>query len=159
MKKSEKPIIIYCDGACKGNQNSENLGAWAYTLEWSGYKKEKYGVSENTTNNVMELYSCLMALKAIVNPTGLSVQVFSDSQYLVKGITEWSKNWIKNDWKNSQNKVVENISLWKELLKEIERFELIEFFQVKGHSKDKLNEYVDKLCSKAIKEYRDVGNQ
>jgi len=152
MKSKQKPVLIYCDGCCKGNQNEENVGAWAYHIEYFGYIVEDSGIAENTTNNVMELLSCLKALQRINNPKGFSFTVYSDSQYLVKGINEWSKNWIKNNWINAQKKKVENKNLWMELLREIKRFENIEFIQVKGHSNNAGNDRVDDLCNIAVKE-------
>jgi len=151
MKPS--PVKIYTDGCCKGNQNDENIGAWAYYIDYLGLTKQDAGIALNTTNNQMEILAVIKGLQRINNPKGFIFEIYSDSQYVVKGISEWSKKWIANNWKNSLNKQVENKNLWIELLNEIKRFDNIQFIQVKGHSNNVGNNRADQLCNQAIAEY------
>jgi ribonuclease HI len=142
-------IYLYCDGGCRGNSEKVNIGGWGVLLEYRDYKKELCGGDKNTTNNKMELTSAIEGLKAIKNRK-LPVEVIMDSQYVVKGITEWIYNWIKNNWKSSQKKPVENKELWIELFNLKKQFANIKFLYVRGHSGHYGNERADQLANIAM---------
>lgn len=141
-------ITIYTDGACRGNQKAENIGAWAYRLECfeEGRSKEDCGTELNTTNNKMELLAVINALKALKEPAKLhQIEVYSDSQYVVSGITEWCSGWMNKGWHN-----VKNADLWQEFIGLAKQFPKIKFIKVSGHSGDINNERVDALCNIAM---------
>ncbi len=135
-------VIIHTDGACKGNPG---LGAWAATLEYKGNTKEISGVVENTTNNQMELMAPIEALKCLKKHC--EINLYTDSQYVQKGITQWIIGWKKRNWKD-----VKNIELWKKL-DELANKHTIEWHWVRGHNGHKGNENVDRLANLAIEEY------
>lgn len=125
-------LKIYTDGACSGNQNKENIGGWGAVLEYGEHVKEIYGGAFNTTNNRMEMTALLRAFQAL-KKDGQKIWVFSDSAYLMNCFREkWYMNWMKNGWKNSAKKDVENKDLWMELISFLDKHE-IRFFRVKGH--------------------------
>lgn len=137
----EESVIIYADGACKGNPG---IGAWAATLEYKGVKKEITGFSNYTTNNQMELTAVIEALKKLKRKC--SVIIYTDSQYVQRGITEWISGFKKRNWKN-----VKNTELWQELDK-LNNNHNVKWFWVRGHDGNFGNEYVDKLANKVISE-------
>ncbi|MHB8086086.1 MAG: ribonuclease H family protein, partial [Dehalococcoidia bacterium] len=109
-------IIIYCDGACSGNQYRVNAGGWGAILRHRGTVKEIYGGELNTTNQRMELTACIKALEMIKSP-GHHIEVYTDSAYLVNCILrKWYLTWQKNGWKNANRQPVENRDLWERLL-------------------------------------------
>ena len=125
-------LNIYTDGACSGNQNEENIGGWGAILEYGSHKKELYGGELNTTNNRMEMMALLKAFEAIKRE-GQTIWVFSDSSYVMNCFRDkWYEKWIRNGWKTSGKKDVENKDLWTALLPFLEKHE-IRFFRVKGH--------------------------
>ena len=132
-------IDIYCDGACRGNQQKNNIGAWGYVLAFGAHKKEVSGVESNTTNNRMELLACVKALEQIKNKS-IPVVVYSDSQYLVSTI---NLNWARRA----------NTELWEELDKLTAEFTSIKFVKVKGHSDNEGNARADELCNLAMDNY------
>ena len=145
-----KLIKIYTDGACSGNPGP---GGSAAILQYKHPKeglveKEVVKFSKDTTNQRCEVEAAIIALRAIKQPCNIILT--SDSTYLIKGITEWSKNWIKNGWKNAKKKPVENKDLWVELV-ELVKNHSIEWKWVKGHAGHELNERADALARKAIK--------
>ena len=144
-------IIAYCDGGCRGNQFDENIGGWGVSLRYKNNVKDFYGATRNTTNNVMELTSCIEALKAIKNKD-IKTEIVMDSQYVVKGINEWIYGWIKKGWRNSQKKPVENKDLWIELNKLKQEFTDISFVKCKGHSDNEGNNRADELANIAMGE-------
>ena len=104
--REDKVLRIYTDGGCSGNQNEENIGGWGAILEFGSAVKELYGGEANTTNNRMEMTALLEAFRAIRKP-GQSIQVFSDSSYLMDCFRKkWYENWQANGWKTSQKKPV-----------------------------------------------------
>ena len=132
--KGEKQMIlrIYTDGACSGNQSSNNFGGWGAILEFGPHKKELFGGSVNTTNNRMELTAVIEAFKAL-NKDDQIVEVFSDSAYVSNCFREkWYESWEKNKWRNAAKKSVDNQELWKELLALVRRHQ-VTFYRVKGH--------------------------
>jgi len=130
--REDKVLRIYTDGGCSGNQNEENLGGWGAILEFGSAVKELYGGEANTTNNRMEMTALLEAFRAIRKP-GQSIQVFSDSSYLMNCFRDkWYEKWQQNGWKTSGKKPVENRDLWEGLLPFLNQHN-IRFFRVKGH--------------------------
>ncbi|WZL73480.1 ribonuclease HI [Clostridiaceae bacterium 35-E11] len=128
-----KWINIYTDGACSGNQNDENVGGWGAILEYGDHIRELYGGEINTTNNRMEMTALLEALEALTKE-GLSINIFSDSSYLIECFTKkWYIKWQMNGWMTTSKKPVENKDLWEKLLQQIERQKQIHFYRVKGH--------------------------
>ena len=142
-------IYIYCDGGCRGNQHKENIGAWAAVLRYKDHSKEFTGTAINTTNNIMELTSCIEGLKAIKDKN-LPVEVIMDSQYVIKGITEWIEGWIQKGWKNSQKKPVENREIWENLYTLKNQFTDITFTKCQGHADNEGNNRADKLVNIAM---------
>lgn len=142
-------INVYCDGGCRGNQHAINIGGWGVVLMYKDKVKEFYGSTKNTTNNKMELLSCIEALKAITNKN-LPTKITMDSQYVIKGINEWIIGWINKGWKTTQRKPVENMELWKELLDLKNQFKEIEFIYTKGHSDNVGNNRADELANIAM---------
>lgn len=144
-------IVIYTDGACRGNHADCNVGAWAYRLEYGDKVKEGYMATRNTTNNIQEMTAIIEALKCIkLEWRNIRVEVMSDSNYCINGITKWRHNWKRKNWKKSDGKPVENLYLWVELDKLLSTFSNIDFIKVKGHSGHKGNERVDYLCNYAM---------
>lgn len=141
-QSKNNPIIVYCDGGCRNNQSKENIGAWAALLKYGDSSKMLSGHEINTTNNKMELLSCLRALNAIKNKS-IHTIVYSDSKYLVEGLNDWIYTWIKNRWVNAKKKPILNQELWLELFKLKIQFMNIEFIHVKGHAGNDGNELVD----------------
>ena len=136
-------IKIYTDGSCIENPGN---GGWAAILFMNNEKIAISGNKKNTTNNQMELMAAIEALKKI--PTGQKVQVYTDSKYVKLGITEWIEKWSQNNWKTSSKQKVKNLELWTEL-NEISKKHKIEWFWVKGHAGNPINEEVDTLAKKA----------
>jgi len=140
------PIEIFCDGACSGNPGPGGFGA---LLRAGKSQKELSGAARNTTNNRMELTAAITALEALSRPC--TVSVTTDSQYLVKGMTEWIFSWIKKGWVNSKKDPVVNRDLWERLY-DLSRIHRIEWKWVRGHSGHPENERCDDLARAAIKE-------
>lgn len=127
-----KILRIFTDGACSGNQNQENIGGWGAVLEYGDAKKELFGSEINTTNNRMEMTALLAALNAIKKPAQ-TVEIFSDSAYLMECFREkWHEKWKLNGWKTTARKPVENKDLWEKLLQHLDSHDY-RFYRVKGH--------------------------
>jgi ribonuclease HI len=139
-----EPVIIYTDGACRGNPGR---GGWGVTLSYKATVKELYGGDKDTTNNRMELMAAIQALEALTKPC--LVQLYSDSSYVLKGITEWMPNWKKRGWKTAARHPVKNVDLWQRLDTAIAQHN-IEWKWVKGHSGDKGNDRADALANLGI---------
>jgi len=137
-------VIIYTDGACRGNPGP---GGWGAVLSFGDVKKELFGSEKETTNNRMELMAAISALDSLKR--SCRVNLYTDSQYVRKGILEWMVNWKKRDWKTAARKPVKNKDLWVNLDKAIERHE-IDWHWVKGHSGVPGNEHADSLANLAI---------
>ncbi len=143
---SDKPgVTIYTDGACQGNPGP---GGWGVILRHGRHEKALSGGEKDTTNNRMELRAALEALKALKEPC--QVTLFTDSEYLKRGITEWMPNWKRRNWRRKGGELA-NVDLWMKLDEEISRHE-ISWRWVKGHAGNVMNERVDKLSRKAIPE-------
>ncbi|MCY7679899.1 ribonuclease HI [Bacillus pumilus] len=144
-------VIVYTDGGCRGNQNETNVGGWGAVLSHKGKEVELKGGKLNTTNNVMELTGVIEALKHI-KTNNIHIEVYADSAYVVNGMNSWVKNWIKNNWRKSNKKPVENKELWMELNELVKNQASVTFLKVKGHSGDAGNEKADELANQAMDE-------
>ena len=139
-------IHIYSDGACRGNPGP---GGWGTLLIYNGTEKELYGAEEDTTNNRMELMGAISGLESLTKKS--EVILTTDSQYVMKGITEWIEGWKKRNWKTAAKKPVKNQDLWIRLDAACQPHQ-IEWQWVKGHSGHVENERVDQLANKGIDE-------
>ena len=136
-------IKIYTDGSCIGNPGP---GGWAAII-LNGDKKDIIsGKNKNTTNNQMELMAAIKAL--VFFSKKQKIRIYTDSNYVKEGITDWIKIWEKNNWKTANKKKVKNVELWKKL-NTLSNFHDIEWKWVKAHSGDSMNNMVDKLARKA----------
>ncbi|PPG41264.1 ribonuclease HI [Pseudoclavibacter sp. RFBA6] len=139
-------VVMYTDGACKGNPGPGGWGVW---LRSGDHEKELFGGELNTTNNRMELKAVIEGLSALKKPC--TVALYLDSQYVRKGITEWIKGWKAKGWKTASKQPVKNAELWKELDALVEESgHTIEWHWVKGHSGDVGNERADMLANKGV---------
>ena len=137
-------VEIYTDGACRGNPGP---GGWAATLSLDGREKEIAGAEALTTNNRMELTAVIRALEALRRP--VRARVFTDSQYVRRGITEWLAQWKARGWMTAGRKPVKNQDLWQHL-EELCASHEIEWHWVPGHAGVPGNERVDRLANQAI---------
>lgn len=137
-------VVIHTDGACRGNPGP---GGWAALLSWNGTHKELSGSEPATTNNRMELTAVIMGLAALKRPTVATLQ--TDSQYVIRGITEWLPAWKARGWRTAGRKPVKNQDLW-ERLDQVASAHTLTWQWVKGHSGDPGNERVDQLANLAI---------
>ena len=137
-------VEIYTDGACRGNPGP---GGWGALLSSGEHEKELSGAEPLTTNNRMELTAVIRALEALKRPS--EVRIFTDSEYVRRGITEWVKSWKARGWKTADRKPVKNQDLW-ERLDALAAGHKIEWRWVKGHSGVPGNERVDRLANEAI---------
>jgi ribonuclease HI len=139
-------VVIYTDGACKGNPGPGGWGAW---LKSGATEKELFGGELNTTNNRMELTAVIEGLAALKRPC--KVLLYLDSQYVRKGITEWIRGWKAKGWMTASKQPVKNVELWQRLDKLVaEGGHQIEWRWVKGHSGDPGNERADMLANKGV---------
>jgi ribonuclease HI len=139
-------IEIYTDGACRGNPGP---GGWGALLRYNDHEKTLYGGEAHTTNNRMELTAAIKALEALKKPC--KVHLYTDSQYLRQGMTEWLSQWKKNGWRSSKKELVKNADLWQQL-DELAARHQTKWYWVKGHSGCPENELVDALANQAIDE-------
>ncbi len=153
---SKDKIIIYCDGACSGNQYRTNAGGWGAILQHGNLLKEIHGGELNTTNQRMELTACIRALEQLKSGK-YTVEVYTDSAYLVNCIHhKWYIAWQKNGWKNAAKKPVENRDLWEKLLGLLSLYKVV-FIKVAGHSGNTLNERADELARQGIAKVKKAG--
>lgn len=141
-----KTVTIYTDGACRGNPGP---GGWGALLSYDGHDRELCGGEEKTTNNRMELMAAIEALNALSR--SCHVALYTDSNYVRQGITQWMHNWKKNGWKTAAKKPVKNAELWRALDQACQRHE-IEWHWVKGHAGNAGNEAADALANRGIDE-------
>jgi ribonuclease HI len=146
MTNKRQIVEIFTDGACSGNPGPGGYGA---ILKYGEFTKEISGCHKNTTNNRMELTAVIEALSQLERPC--KVRVFSDSNYLIKGMTEWLPGWIRRKWMNSKKQPVLNRDLWENLMK-ICRPHDIQWVWIKGHGGHKENERCDELARNAIQQ-------
>ncbi|WP_285411148.1 ribonuclease HI [Variovorax sp. efr-133-TYG-130] len=139
-------VVIYTDGACKGNPGPGGWGAW---LKSGATEKDLFGGELDTTNNRMELTAVIEGLAALKRPC--KVVLYLDSQYVRKGITEWIRGWKAKGWVTASKQPVKNVELWQRLDKLVtEGGHQIEWRWVKGHSGDPGNERADMLANKGV---------
>ncbi|MDR2170982.1 MAG: ribonuclease HI [Planctomycetaceae bacterium] len=146
-------VILFTDGACSGNPGP---GGWGFILRHrqSGKEVERSGGNSNTTNNQMELTAVIEGLKALNRPT--SVEIVSDSKYVLDGLSAWLPNWKKNGWQRKENgklKPIKNLELWQELDALAKKHKVI-LTHVKGHAGNIENERCDKLATTALIKYK-----
>jgi ribonuclease HI len=140
------PVEIYTDGACKGNPGP---GGWGVLLKAAGTEKELFGGELGTTNNRMELLAVIRALEALKRPC--EVTLFLDSQYVLKGITEWLPGWKAKGWRTAAKQPVKNVELWKELDALVSQGgHKIDWRWVRGHNGDPGNERADALANRGV---------
>jgi ribonuclease HI len=137
----EPQVVIYTDGACKGNPGPGGWGAW---LRYGKHERELYGGEQLTTNNRMELMAVIQALTALSRPC--KVTIHTDSEYVRKGITEWIHGWKQRGWKTADKKPVKNQELWQRL-EGLSKLHRIDWRWVKGHAGDPGNERADALAN------------
>ena len=143
--KIAKPkVIIYTDGACKGNPGPGGWGAW---LSSGGHEKELCGGEHGTTNNRMELTAVIEALASLKR--SCDIVIYTDSEYVRKGMTEWIANWQRRGWKTADGKPVKNAELWQRL-DALRKLHQVEWRWVKGHAGDPGNERADALANKGV---------
>ncbi|HWU50835.1 MAG TPA: ribonuclease HI [Asticcacaulis sp.] len=144
-------VQLYTDGACKGNPGP---GGWGCILVAAPHEKELYGYDPETTNNRMELMAAIQGLEALKKPC--DVDLYIDSQYVMKGMQDWIRGWKARGWKTADKKPVKNDDLWKRLDAATQRHK-IRWHWVKGHAGHEMNERADGLANKAIREARAAG--
>jgi ribonuclease HI len=132
-------VIIYTDGACRGNPGP---GGWGAIIKYTTHNKEIYGYETLTTNNRMEMMAAIKALQEI--PNAMHCIIYTDSKYVYHGITDWIHNWKKRHWKN-----IKNVDLWQ-LLDDINTAHSVQWHWVKGHNGNIDNERADWLANYAI---------
>ncbi|MFN3524268.1 MAG: ribonuclease HI [Phenylobacterium sp.] len=139
-------VVIYTDGACSGNPGP---GGWGAILIYGEREKELTGGERATTNNRMELMAAIQALEALTKPC--KVELHTDSQYVMKGVTQWIHGWKARGWLTADRKPVKNDDLWRRL-DEARRRHDVDWRWVKGHNGHELNERADALARKGMKE-------
>jgi ribonuclease HI len=148
---NESSLKIYTDGACRGNPGP---GGWGALLVYGDSQKEMYGGESATTNNRMELLAAIEALKTLKRDCHLTL--YTDSQYVRKGITEWIENWKRRNWRTAAKKPVKNVDLWQALDEQVSRHD-IKWVWVKGHAGNAGNEAADRLANRGIDELLNQG--
>jgi ribonuclease HI len=139
-------VQVYADGACKGNPGP---GGWGAILMEGGNEKELFGGSPQTTNNRMELTAVIRALEALKHPS--TVEVYTYSQYVQKGISEWLPDWKRRGWRTADKKPVKNVDLWQEL-EQVAGKHRVSWHWVKGHAGHPENERADELANRGVEE-------
>ena len=139
-------IRIYTDGACKGNPGP---GGWGALMKWNGHERELFGGERNTTNNRMELMAVICALEAVTRRC--RIEVYTDSQYVQKGISEWIAGWKRRGWKTADKKPVKNADLWMRL-DDLARGQDVSWHWVRGHAGHPENERADGLANRGVQD-------
>lgn len=143
-----KKIQIYTDGACSGNPG---IGGWGAILIYGTTKKEIFDGENNTTNNKMELTAVIRALECLKETC--EIDLYTDSKYVKDGITQWIYSWKRNNWKNSKKEEVKNKDLWQKL-DELSQTHKINWFWVKGHEDNEINNRADELAREGVKKIK-----
>lgn len=139
-----KTIQIHTDGACLGNPGP---GGWAALLRWNAHERELAGGEPDTTNNRMELQAVIEALRCLKRPC--DIDIYTDSQYVQKGISEWITGWKARGWRTASKAPVKNADLWQMLDAEVARHR-IQWHWVKGHAGHEFNERADELANRGV---------
>jgi ribonuclease HI len=137
-------VKIYTDGACSGNPGP---GGWGAVMVAGDKEKELAGGEANTTNNRMELMAAIVSLEALKKTC--VVEIYTDSKYVMDGITSWIHGWKKNQWKTADKKPVKNVDLWQRLDEAVSKHQ-VKWHWVKGHNGHVMNERADQLARDAI---------
>ncbi len=138
-------ILIYTDGGCRGNPG---IGGWGVWLRYGKHEKKLSGAAKDTTNNRMELIATIKALEEIKS-SDIAIDLYTDSKYVMNGITKWIVNWKKKNWKTTAKKPVKNADLWQKLYNLNQKHKVL-WHWVKGHSGDKGNDMADLLANQAM---------
>jgi ribonuclease HI len=138
-------VYIYTDGGCRGNPG---IGGWGVWLRYGKREKKLNGSEKDTTNNRMELMAAIKALEAIKS-ANIAIDLYTDSKYVMNGITQWIVGWKQKNWKTAAKKPVKNADLWQQLDKLNQKYQ-INWCWVKGHSGDKGNDMADLLANQAM---------
>ena len=141
-------VEIFTDGACSGNPGP---GGWGVLLEYGDRERELCGGEAQTTNNRMELKAAIEALAALTR--SCPADLYTDSQYVRQGITQWIHNWKRNGWRTAAKKPVKNAELWKALDEQLQRHD-VEWHWIKGHSGHDGNERADALARQGMAPYQ-----
>ena len=142
-------VEIFTDGSCSGNPGP---GGWGVVLRWRGVEKELVGGAAETTNNRMELMAAIQGLEALTR--GSRAAVYTDSEYVQKGITEWIAKWKQNGWRTAARKPVKNEDLWRRLEAALESHD-VDWHWVKGHAGHPENERADALARQGAEQATD----
>lgn len=146
LTEADLQTVVYTDGGC--DRNRDGIGAWAAVVQYpNGAVTELFDAYTGTTNNRMELMAVIKALEGL--EMGPPVKIVTDSEYVAKGVTVWSRNWIRNGWKTANGSPVLNQDLWEELL-QLFQLHSCTFEVVKGHTGVEGNERADSLCTAAM---------
>jgi len=137
-------VVIYTDGACKGNPGPGGWGAW---LRWGAHEKELFGGEPATTNNRMELTAVIESLASLKRRS--PVAIYTDSEYVKNGITSWIHGWKARGWRTADRKPVKNIDLWQRLDALVAQHE-VQWHWVRGHTGDPGNERADQLANRGV---------
>lgn len=144
-------VSVYTDGGCQGNPG---IGAWSFVIvdrDHDNILIAQSGFDAQTTNNRMELQAAIEALRSLRSITAnIPVPLYTDSQYVQKGITVWIKAWMRNNWRSSNKKAIKNIDLWQCLYKEQQEL-VIEWHWLMGHSDNYYNNYCHNMVQKKLK--------
>jgi ribonuclease HI len=146
----KKKVAIYTDGACSGNPGP---GGWGAILVYGDIEKEVCGHAPDTTNNRMEMMGAIGGLESLKSPC--DVDIYTDSTYVQKGITEWIKGWKARGWRTADKKPVKNEDLWKRL-EEAASHHTVRWHWVRGHNGHEYNERADQLAVAALQEGREA---
>ena len=139
-----EPVVIYTDGACKGNPGP---GGWGALLRWGGHEKELFGGERLTTNNRMELTAVIEALSAL--KSRCEVALYTDSEYVRNGITTWIHGWKQRGWRTADKKPVKNVELWQRLEALAAQHD-VSWHWVRGHDGNPDNERADQLANRGV---------
>jgi len=148
-----KKVALYADGSCHGNPGP---GGWAAILECNGQTRELMGAERATTNNQMEMRAVLEGLRALKERC--TVDVWSDSRYVIDGMTSWLHNWKRRGWQTADKKPVKNVELWQALDAAASSHE-VKWHWVRGHNGHVQNERCDELANVAIHEMLSQRNE
>lgn len=144
MTETPQHVEMFTDGACRGNPGP---GGWGALLRYGDHERELFGGDPATTNNRMELMAAIEGLRALSR--ACEVVLTTDSEYVMKGITEWLPGWKKRNWKTAARKPVKNADLWQVLDEQVARHR-VQWRWVKGHSGHEGNERADQLANRGI---------
>lgn len=149
-----KKVTIYTDGACAGNPG---IGGWAAVLIYNGVHKEISGYDKSTTNNRMELFAVIQALRCLNQ--SCECEVCTDSQYVADAFNkDWINSWQRNNWRTASKSEVKNVDLWRALLYEVNKHK-VTFVKVKGHADVELNERCDELARGEVERYQKLTSE